>query len=1132
MEGSFYNNVLSRCDTIHDFTKARATKNMKKGFTVDNVYAYLDATPGLKRKDLVKTFKERYANGNANIAADFEQILTNNTPNFYFMKSYDGGFDDRRAGFEPAVVQFFEHTLGQKKDAALEPLYLTSNKELMQNALIDYTKPSPKDVHSVPGRVCILNLGNTGKNDEPEGEDDDGQGGEQSSQKREASGIFEDDEAYEQFQSDLVAFFASASAPRIRFVIDASIVGNHHFHEPNKGLEVAILACSQWDSASKFSDGVLVPESRFETRKGDPDGVLYALNSLSMRAEALLSTVNYSCEMNNKPIDKWDELPRQVGNIILSAQDVGKQGTTYKNVLLKSGDPVFKDRYGVLFDIKRSGDGCQVLEIKRLNQVSQYKYVLVTNDHLAFLKARMNNVPAVFTKKNTSTDTKTLVCVNNEVKNPEMYILIIAKHLVREAQKMRELAENVEDVKEGIEQVILAFTTAKSALAEAYFGSNLNDDYFRDQVVLDALFSPKAAPDVFDLSQVQQADLDYIAARIKVYILDFLSCLIDLKTRLVVVEQLFKRYVAIADEIDKLQIAAVLAEISETYSDPTQAASAFYERVQQDGVEDALQSLMKTLALLRAKAYGTDLYDWALDTNNIVAPFVEKLNELAAYVSGKSPNELVDLAVNKHFFMQDKSIPQMHDILNFKPLEAYTKIWRFLKKSYQTLSMNPIRRRATRGSNATTADSADGTSELVKASDKFLRTAHKMLNQVDPPLDEKVRMKIEDNMEAAKGFDDFYKLLIMEENVQNFSCRFFNSGLYEWQQIVGDIGRRNNNDLEGGATLVSKRDFNPYARLGVKQYGFKVVGKDRYDANKTALLMEQPSMMFERMYPADRTSANLRARRKEQWEAFIKYERLDGLSEEEVRLVWSEWLTFSKEPGTFASEQAIVDSWAIFKNYKDLTAVEEALYEDAVEDFYEVVNAFSPQSLSLGTLRGHLQFEKAFDDSVLRLTILEDGAIRWASDIGDRFFTDYLDDMLFDGLGAGPEFDDMMQPQPPQVEEMNTTQDQDQAYLNRMQGGAKINNVQNAMVSFANDNVDAIIQAVVVLVGFLALNFVLHKEREPKTMKALSFGVLCNTVFLLALLLIVKDANVHTLAFCVYVLALGLAVMVYLAQDR
>ncbi len=1128
MEGNFYNNVLSRCDTIHDFTKARATKNMKKGFTVDNVYGYLDSVPALRRKDLVKTFKENYTNGNANILADFEQILTNNTPNFYFMKSYDNGFDDRRAGFEPAVVQFFEHTLGQKKDAPLEPLYLTSNKELMQNAFIDYTKPAPKDVHSVPGRVCILNLGNTGKDDEPADDDEDASSG----PRREASGIFDDGQAYEQFQSDLVTFFASASAPRIRFVIDASIVGNQHFHAPNKGLEVAILACSQWDSASKFSDGVLVPESRFETHKGDPDGVLYALNSLSMRAETQFTTVNYNCEMNDTPIDQWNELPRQVGNIILSAQNVGKHGTNYRRILLESGDPVFQDRYGVLFDIKRSGDGCQVLEIKRLNQVSQYKYVLVTNDHLAFLKARMNNVPAVFTKKNTTTDTKTLVCVNNEVKNPEMYVMIIARHLVAEAEKMRELAASIGDVQEGMNQVILAFTATKSALVDAYFGEQMSDEYFRDQVVLKALFHPKAAPNPSDLTAVQQSDLEYVASRISVYILDFLSCLIDLKTRLVIVEQLFKRYVAIADEIDRMQIAAVLAEISETYSDPMQAAGAFYARVQQDGVEDMLQSLMKTLALLRSKAYGTDLYDWALDTNNIVAPFVDKLNELAAFASsGKSPAELVDLAVSKHFFMQDKSIPQMQEILNFKPLEAYTQIWRFLKKSYQTISMSAIRRRATRGSAQPAAESGgEGESDLVKATDKYLRTSHKMLRQTDPQLDDDIRATIERNMEAAKTFDDFYKLLIMEENVQNFSCRFYNAGLYDWQQIVGNAVERNNAVIEGGGR-VSQQGNSTY-RLGVKAYGMKVRGEGRYDQNKAALLMEQPGMIFERLYPADRTNVEVRAKRKEQWHAFMRYARPDDFSdEEEVRQQWSEWLTFNLEPGTYASEQEIVDNWSIFKHYKDLMAVEEALYEDAVEDFYANMNAF-PAGTSLGTIRGHLRFEQQFDQGVLGLAVYENGngspVVRWSSDIAERFCTEYLDDMLFAGWGIPPDFVGMQ----PQLQQPQ--QDMNVDFLNRqeMSGGAKKEAMQNAMISFANDNVDAIVEAVVVLLGFLALNVVLHKDREPVTMKTLSFNVLCNTVFLLALLMIVKDANVHTLAFCVYVLALGVAVMVYLAQDR
>jgi len=318
--------------------------------------------------------------------------------------------------------------------------------------------------------------------------------------------------------------------------------------------------------------------------------------------------------------------------------------------------------------------------------------------------------------------------------------------------------------------------------------------------------------------------------------------------------------------------------------------------------------------------------------------------------------------------------------------------------------------------------------------------------------------------------------------------------------------------------------------LGVKPYGMKVLGEGRYDQNKAALMMEQPSMIFERMYPADITNADVRAKRKEQWHAFLRYAQPDDFSdEEEVRLQWSEWLTFDLEPGKYASEQEIVDNWSIFKHYKDLTAVEEALYEDAVEDYYEVVNAF-PAGTSLGTIRGHLQFEQEFDQGVLGLAVYQNGdgspVVRWSSDIAERFCTEYLDDMLFEGWGIAPEFDGT-QPQP--QEDMNINA------LNRqgMAGGSKkAEVVQRAMITFANDNVDAIVQAVVVLVGFLALNFVLHKEREPRTIKTLSFSVLCNTVFLLALLLIVKDENVHTLAFCVYVLALGLAVMVYLSLDR
>lgn len=737
----FFNDVLSRCDTIHDFTKARATENMVGKMTTKDIYANLDKTPSLNNKNLMQTF--RHLSESKENQEDFAKILHNHPTNFKFLKAYENGVDVKQTGFEPSVVQFFEHMLSPKY-GILDEFYLASSAVLAKDVLIDYTVGARKSISEIAGKICIMNLGNTAK----------GVG----KKARKASGIFEREDLLRLFQNELHTFFSSEQKSKLRFVVDASILSNDHFHAPDKNMEVAILACSEWDSAEKYSAGSVISKSQFTATQKTDDRVLYSLDSLDVKSFPINTAgdVGYSCALNGKTVP-YTNIPRGVGEIVMAMQNVSEPGKLYTKYV----EPIAKDRYGTLFDVKRSGDGCQVLEIKQANEdpLSEYKYILVTHDHLAFLKARMNGVPVVFTKKNMRQDTKMLYCINNEQKNLERFNVVLEGALREELSKLRawvgsDSVTGIAYVENQFNVVLDAFQRLRQKMVLAYFGPDVTDDYF-NRLVLRAIVAPKEII-LESLTPVQVGDLEYTAMRLKAYIFDFLGSYVDLLAR----KRMF---------LDMSRVYQDLAESAEVIlENPTGSIKAQHA---------VLKELLSKFAVVRSKGYGAHLYHWCLDPEisaegyskvDIVVEDLQRIEARFDAIDKRSASELIAFLTD-HFGTEGFHV--LHDALNFKPIKVYEDIWRFLKNGFNTLSLGAAPR-STRSMRADTS----GKSAFQRSYDKFMRTAAKKLPSMSSNL-EKARTK--ELIEEAYAYDEFYRLMNFENNAQNFDFRFSTSGLLD-----------------------------------------------------------------------------------------------------------------------------------------------------------------------------------------------------------------------------------------------------------------------------------------------------------------------------------------------------------------
>lgn len=118
-------------------------------------------------------------------------------------------------------------------------------------------------------------------------------------------------------------------------------------------------------------------------------------------------TTLYKFYNSTVPYNIITPIPREVGKISeCIRQQISKTTKNRRNITSECAPFANK---GQLFDLKRTGDALQVLMTQKLNKENEALnkeneagkefHVFVTIDHLAFLKARINGIPSIYTSR-------------------------------------------------------------------------------------------------------------------------------------------------------------------------------------------------------------------------------------------------------------------------------------------------------------------------------------------------------------------------------------------------------------------------------------------------------------------------------------------------------------------------------------------------------------------------------------------------------------------------------------------------------------------------------------------------------------------------------------------------------------
>jgi hypothetical protein len=182
-------------------------------------------------------------------------------------------------------------------------------------------------------------------------------------------------------------------------------------------LKIRVLCnvAMRWDGANS-------PECQKRTDKGELEikhqkndketihqRAIYDIDHITLKQEEHESTPDYS--FDNGSFSKINPIPREVGQI---SECIRQQINKKRRVTTECRPFSTKGR---LLDLKRTGDALQALMAKQLNDSDSNEfYVFVTLDHLAFLKARIHNIPTIYTsiQRDGSVSNRVLILFNSK----------------------------------------------------------------------------------------------------------------------------------------------------------------------------------------------------------------------------------------------------------------------------------------------------------------------------------------------------------------------------------------------------------------------------------------------------------------------------------------------------------------------------------------------------------------------------------------------------------------------------------------------------------------------------------------------------------------------------------------------
>ena len=233
-------------------------------------------------------------------------------------------------------------------------------------------------------------------------------------------------------RSIVIGFYGLADETMVNLVVDTSKISFAKLFTaetaPHVRMRIVCNVAELWDaseSSCKVQD-LNAAASSIVHNKSDVDTSIFALNKLHLAEGTVIFNERMSQNIN--------DVPRSVPDIAACIR--GQKGLDKCRLI---------DKKEVLLDLKRSGDALQALMVQHLSsrQPGSF-YLFVTLDHLAFLKARIAGVPAMFTSLTTIGEDNAKVMT---LFNPGLDVPTLKKHLAAELGKLKATYDNLSELR-------------------------------------------------------------------------------------------------------------------------------------------------------------------------------------------------------------------------------------------------------------------------------------------------------------------------------------------------------------------------------------------------------------------------------------------------------------------------------------------------------------------------------------------------------------------------------------------------------------------------------------------------------------------------------------------------------------
>jgi len=367
--------MLSRCDTLHDFVGNRSV------LTKDQVVNYLEQSKNLK--SIV------FSNLNAIDPVTIDRILRKVSAPLLGITMPQGikpQIINKNLLYEPSVVLFYE---------LYEKLLNLTNYSIGRHQLVHDCQLVGYDINETPlnetddhkfinANIAVLHLGIPGK------------------EGRYATGLYSKESSQERgnyLYKNLEKFYGIPASSPIYLIVDTTSIQLEQFKHDK--IKVICNIASDWDGAVKGDCNFLEKNDdsyKINDDKNSKKRSIFELGDITLEPKCKNIKNNYAYIKDGitieKPIKDSVVEVGQLSECINNTEKCGWGDIEESNMFAKANK---------LFDIKRSGDAYQVMMTLKLQKDSNNFFIFVTLDHLAFLKARLNGIPSIFTniKENT-----------------------------------------------------------------------------------------------------------------------------------------------------------------------------------------------------------------------------------------------------------------------------------------------------------------------------------------------------------------------------------------------------------------------------------------------------------------------------------------------------------------------------------------------------------------------------------------------------------------------------------------------------------------------------------------------------------------------------------------------------------